>query len=121
MTELSIRSRRVLSKLPPLEEVLRGSVVVRSLRCGKPRCRCATGEGHRATYLSVTLTGGRTEQISLPPHLVPVARRWVANYRQWSKALEDASKANRQVLRKLREEKPTIRQPGVQGRSRTRR
>jgi hypothetical protein len=111
------RHPRVIANLPPLEEVLRGSVFVRILRCGKPTCRCAAGEGHRATYLSVTFPGGRTEQISLPPHLVPVARQWVANYFHWSKALEQASDANRQVLRTLREQGPPPRETGRRGRS----
>jgi hypothetical protein len=64
------RGQRVMKTLPPLEEVLRGSVFVRSLRCGKPGCHCASGEGHRVAYLSVTHPGGRTEQISLPADLV---------------------------------------------------
>ena len=81
---------------------MRGSVFVRTLRCGKPGCRCATQEGHRATYLSVTLPGGRTEQISLPPGLVPLTRRWVANYLRWWQAVERVSKINRQLLRKRR-------------------
>jgi hypothetical protein len=88
--------------LPPLEEIVRGSVFVRQVRCGKSSCRCASGKLHRATYLSATFAGGRTEQISLPPELVPVARRWVANYGQWWRAIETISAINRQVLRERR-------------------
>jgi len=117
MRKPSDRQRRLVSNLPPLEEVLRGSVFVRTLRCGKPTCRCAAGDGHRATYLSVTFPGGRTEQISLPPHLVPWARRGVANYLQWSKVLEKASEANRKDLRKLREQDTAPRGGGRRGRS----
>ena len=83
------RRRRILARLPPLEEILRGSVVVRSLRCGKPSCHCAEGEGHRATYLTVTLQGGRTEQISLPEALVPVATRGVAQYHAWWAVIDE--------------------------------
>lgn len=96
------RRRRVLQRLPPLEEVLRGSVLERSIRCGKPGCRCATDDGHPATYLSVTHPGGRTEQISLPAWLVPQAKRWVANYLSWCEAVEKISEINRQLLRDRR-------------------
>lgn len=96
------RRQRVLAALPPLEEILRGSVFVRSLRCGKAACRCASGEGHRAVYLSVTLPGGRTEQVSLPPELVRTARQWVRNYALWWRAVEELSAINRQVLRERR-------------------
>lgn len=85
--------------LPPLEEIVRGSVFARRVRCGKSSCRCARGQLHRATYLSVTFAGGRTEQISLPPELVPVA---VANYAKWWRAIETISAINRQVLRERR-------------------
>jgi len=103
MKNLTDRRRRIAKALPPFEEILRGSVVTRSLSCGKPGCRCAAGELHDATYLSVTLSGGRTEQISLPARLVPQARRWVANYVKWWKAVEKVSEVNRLLLRALRD------------------
>jgi hypothetical protein len=102
MKRLLDRRRRILRALPSLEEVVRGSVVERELRCGKPGCRCARGQLHAATYLSVTFAGGRTEQISLPANLVPLARRWVANYRAWWRAVEKISAINRQLLRARR-------------------
>lgn len=93
------RRRRLLARLPPLEEVLRGSVVERLLRCGKSGCGCASGPGHRAVYLSVTLRGGRTEQLSLPAALLPRVRRQVAAYAAWRKAVEELSALNRERLR----------------------
>jgi hypothetical protein len=104
MRRLLERRRRILEKLPPLEGVLRGSVVVRSLRCGKPSCHCAEGDGHRATYLSVTHAGGRTEQISLPADLVPIAQRGVDLYHAWWAAIEKLSAINRDLIRKQRDQ-----------------
>ena len=111
------RRRRILAKLPPVEDVLRGSVVVRSLRCGKPGCHCAEGGGHPATYLSVTHAGGRTEQISLPAELVPVARRGVAAYHAWWAALEKLSAVNRDRIRDLRRQQQAARRKRSAGRS----
>jgi hypothetical protein len=96
------RRQRAMKNLPPLEEVLRGSVFVRSLRCGKPGCHCASGEGHRVAYLSVTHPGGRTEQISLPADLVPTAEQWLSNYKAWWRAIEEMSAINRDMLRQRR-------------------
>lgn len=115
MKNLTDRRRRIAKALPPFEEILRGSVVTRSLSCGKPGCRCAAGELHDATYLSVTLSGGRTEQISLPARLVPQAKRWVANYVKWWKAVERVSEVNRLLLRELRDAPDP--QPRSRGRS----
>jgi len=102
MKHLLDRRHRVLAKLPALEDILRGSLIVRRLRCGKPGCHCADGDGHRATYLSVTLAGGRTEQISLPAALVPLVARGVANYRAWWAAIEQVSAINRDLIRQQR-------------------
>ena len=99
MKRLLDQRRRVLRALPPLEEMVRGSIVERRLRCGKPGCRCTRGGLHAATYLSATFAGGRTEQISLPADLIPLVRRWVANYGAWWKAVEKISTINRKLLR----------------------
>ncbi|MGH6631382.1 MAG: DUF6788 family protein, partial [Burkholderiales bacterium] len=82
-------------RLPPFEEIVRGSVFTRQQRCGKPTCRCTQGTPHRATYLGVSFAGGRTVQVSLPPPLVALARRWVANYQAWWRAIETVSEINR--------------------------
>jgi hypothetical protein len=122
MKRLLNRRRRVATRLPPFEEVLRGSLVVRSLRCGKPNCRCADGEGHPATYLSVTLPGGRTEQISLPSDLVPLVERQIANYHAWWNAIEEISAVNRELLRVEREKRVPRKRPArASGRGKHRR
>jgi hypothetical protein len=93
------RRTQVQARLPPFEEIVRGSVFTRQQRCGKPTCRCAQGTPHRATYLGVSVAGGRTVQVSLPPALVATARRWVANYQAWWRAIETVSEINRDLLR----------------------
>ena len=97
---LFARRRRVQARLPALEEIVRGSVFTRLLRCGKPTCRCARGALHRATYLSVSFAGGRTVQITLSPTVVATARRGVANYQAWWRAIETVSGVNRELLRR---------------------
>jgi hypothetical protein len=102
MKRLIKRRHRLLAKLPPLDELLRGSLVERSVRCGKQSCRCAGGELHRAVYLSVTHRGGRTEQISLPRELVATVRNGIAVYRRCWEILEQVSTVNRDLLRQRR-------------------
>jgi hypothetical protein len=48
----------------------------------------------------VSFAGGRTVQVSLPPALVATARRWVANYQAWWRAIETVSEINRELLRR---------------------
>jgi len=88
------------SGLPPFEEMVRGSLLTRYRRCGKPYCHCAKTQGHGpAHYLAVSFRGGKTEQIFLSEEMLPVARRYVENYQRWWATLEKVSEVNRQLLR----------------------
>ena len=118
---LLARRARVRGRLPPFEELVRGSVFTRRMRCGKPTCHCTRGVLHRATYLGVSFAGGRTRQISLPPALVATARRWVANYQAWWRAIETISAINRDLLRRRRSAPGESAGTAARGRSRRRR
>lgn len=79
---------------------MRGSLVTRYRRCGKPNCHCVGTKGHGpAHYLTVTLRGGKTEQILLSAEMLPVAEKYLENYERWWAALEKVSDVNRQLLR----------------------
>lgn len=71
------------SALPPLMEVVRGSLVEHRLRCGKPTCHWARGDGHRVWYLTVTAARGRTEPVTVPAVPVPVVHGGLQSYARW--------------------------------------
>lgn len=98
-TTILSRRGRIVRALPPLEDMVRGSLVERHLRCGKPRCRCARGEGHHVFYLVTSFGRGNTEQITIPVDLVPIVRQWIAHYGAWWDAVEEISAINRELLR----------------------
>jgi hypothetical protein len=48
------------SGLPPFAQIVRGSLVTRYRRCGKPACHCVQSRGHGpAHYRVVTLKPGK--------------------------------------------------------------
>ena len=106
MSKRSGQAKRLLERraalaagLPAFAEIVRGSLVTRYRRCGKPTCHCATTEGHGpAHYLVVTLKPGKTEQILLSAEMLPVARQFLDNYNRWWTALEKVSAVNRRLL-----------------------
>ena len=100
--ELLARRQRLITALPPLAQVLRGSFFVRYRRCGKPSCRCARGQGHRVAVVGITFRDGSTKQIALTREQEPVARAWVRNYARWWDAVERISAINRELLRRRR-------------------
>jgi uncharacterized protein DUF6788 len=94
------RRAALAAALPRFAEVVRGSLVTRYRRCGKPTCHCVTTRGHGpAHYLVVTLKPGKTEQILLSAEMLPVARQFLENYNRWWAALEQVSAVNRRLLR----------------------
>ena len=100
-TKRLLAQRQMLtSGLPSFAEIVRGSLVTRYRRCGKPTCHCARGRGHGpAHYLVVTLKPGKTEQILLSEPMLPVARQFLDNYKRWWAASEKVSAVNRRLLR----------------------
>jgi hypothetical protein len=97
---LLLRQKQIIQQLPSLSEVIRGSLIERRLRCGKPNCHCAKGEGHRTWYLTVSFARGRTEQVTVPEELLPCVKEWIKNYDRWWITLEEVSAINRELLRK---------------------
>jgi hypothetical protein len=103
LSSLALRNRREgLTKiLPPLGEILRGSLMERYLTCGHPDCKCARGERHGPVwYLSVTLDQSHRIGSTVPPEQVEQVRRWIENYHQVKERLEKISDINRELLRR---------------------
>jgi hypothetical protein len=97
----AIRARqKFLERLPLTGEILRGSLLNRTIRPHGAKCaKCASGEGHPLNVLTVTYPGGRTRQFSLRPELVPQVRRWLQNYKTIKEALEEICELNHSLLR----------------------
>jgi len=90
---------RLLARLPLTGEVLRGSLLERTIRNHARNCaKCASGEGHRLSVLTVSYPGGRTRQLSLRSEMVPLVRRWLANYQRLKAAIEAICEINHDLL-----------------------
>jgi hypothetical protein len=99
----ALRKRReaLRRQLPPLIAILRGSLITRYKRCGKPGCKCARGRGHGPKYyLSVSFPRLRPQMDYVPQEFYPQARKFLANYRRAHKILEQICEINRQLLRR---------------------
>jgi hypothetical protein len=90
---------RVLQRLPDLREIVRGSLLKRTIRHRQGCPKCAGGEGHPVWILTVGYPGGRTRQLSLRVEQVPRVRAWLRNYRKSKAVLEALCQLNQQLLR----------------------
>ena len=114
LSTLALRNRRrgLAQRLPPLAEILRGSLMERYLTCGNPHCKCAKGERHGPVwYLSVTLDQSHRKGNTLPSDQLEQVRRWIANYHEVKEHLEKISDINRELLRREKDKKKTTRGP----------
>ena len=78
------RRRQLLRQLPPLDRVLRGSLIERYKPCGKPGCKCARGPGHGPKYYLSDYYRQTTE--------------YVANYHRLRQVVDEICAINRELL-----------------------
>src|SRR5580765_7020099 len=100
-SDLKRRRRQLLRKLPPLDTVLRGSLIERYKRCGNPRCKCANGPGHGPKYyLSVSHAGKSPQMDYVPQAEHAVVSEYLDNYARVREILEEISQINHELLRR---------------------
>jgi hypothetical protein len=93
------KRRKVVATLPGPEEVLRGSLLERTIFHKKGCSRCEAGEGHRILVLTVTYPGGRNRQFSIRPEQRQLVQRWLDNYKDWKHKMEEICELNHAFLR----------------------
>jgi hypothetical protein len=95
---LLTRRRSLAARLGEVEQVLAGSLVEQTRRCGKPDCRCADGEPHGPyVYLSPRPQGrGRLRYV--PADLVAAVRARLRRGEQVQAVLAEISAINLELL-----------------------
>jgi len=98
--ERSRRSR--VAQLSHYSRLMRGTLTIRSRRCGKAGCRCARGELHVSLYL-VQSQKGKPRQIYVPKEWEDRVRRAVTDYRELQKLVEQVSELEWKRLEERKE------------------
>jgi hypothetical protein len=102
--QVAIARDKLQARLTNLGNVLRGSLLERTIHHSSGCPKCARGEGHPLWVLNVGYPGGRTRQLSLRPEQVPRVRQALDHYREVKETLEAISELNQQLLRLDRDE-----------------
>lgn len=101
LSALQQRRAFLLATLPPLHEVLHGSLITRFIRCGKPNCHCATGQGHGPHfYLSSLGPNRRTRLDYVPAAWENWVRQRLDNLHRIHAVLAELGEINRELLRR---------------------
>jgi hypothetical protein len=103
LSSTALRKRRckLVRDLPPIEQVLRGSLLETYNRCGRPNCHCVNGPGHGPKrYLAVSRPGGRLRRDYVPNAAHPQVALYLGNFRTLRKALDEICAINTELLRR---------------------
>jgi hypothetical protein len=95
---LLARRRALAGRLGEVEQVLAGSLVEQTRRCGKPGCRCADGEPHGPYAYFAPRTRGRGRLKYVPSGLVEVVRGHLRRGEQVEAVLAEISAINAELL-----------------------
>ena len=98
---LRTRRRKCIERLPPLESLLRGSVIERYKRCGNAGCHCQQGRGHGPKYyLSVSYPKSRPKMIYVPGASLGSVQESLGKYSQAGELLKKICAINLELLRR---------------------
>jgi uncharacterized protein DUF6788 len=97
--EALLQRVKLAANLPPLTEILRGSLLHRIIRHKKGCPKCAQGGGHAAWILTIGYPGKVNRQFSIRPDLVPQVKRWLQNHHKLKARLEAICELNHTFLR----------------------
>jgi hypothetical protein len=101
VTALRERRRKLARDLPPLEQLLRGSLTETYKRCGRPNCHCAGGPGHGPKrYLVISQPGGRPRRDYVPNAAHEHAAHLIDNFHKVREALNEICAINAELLRR---------------------
>jgi hypothetical protein len=109
-------ARSQIAQLITQQPFLRGSLVERGRRCGKPTCRCREGQLHRSLYLAVRHRGRRA-LLYIPRPLEETVRLWLHNGRRLHEQLDALNQLQLDQLLQRKQElsaqraKPTTDRP----------
>jgi hypothetical protein len=90
--------RALAGRVGDVEQVLAGSLVEQTRRCGKAGCRCADGEPHGPYAYFAARMRGRRRLTYVPAALVEVARSHLQRGEQIEAVLAEISAINAELL-----------------------
>lgn len=95
---LLARRRRLAARLGDVQQVLAGSVVEQTRRCGRPGCRCADGDPHGPYTYFLPRGHGRGRLRYVPAGLTDQVRKWVERGDRAQATLDQIAAINAELL-----------------------
>ena len=86
-----------LRRLQRSDPMVQGSFYLLRRKCGKPNCRCASGQLH-GTWVLTRSEEGKDRLYTVPPDQRARVRQWAAEYRRYQRARAALVKGHQHLL-----------------------
>jgi len=98
MSRFETKREAQLKQLRQVGPLVAASLCQRTVRCGNPQCRCASGAKHSSWCLTFKREG-RTRTVHVPRDLLQEVRQWVKEYHRTKLILAQISEQSVQIIR----------------------
>lgn len=95
---LKQRRAKLLETLSARIPVIDGSLAEVKATCGKPNCKCASGEKHKS-YKLIKKVQGKSKTTHIPRELVEEVKTWVAENRRLKEVMKEIASLSEQIIR----------------------
>lgn len=95
---LKKRAASLRSQMRTIGQMIKGSITIRLMKCGKASCKCVRGEGHRAICITYK-DKGKTITLYVAREHEAEALVMCANYKRMKDLLHKLSLTNIEIVR----------------------
>jgi len=102
LSPAALRKRRhqLARRLPPIEQILRGSLIETYKRCGRRHCVDGPGHGPKRYLSTISRTGERPRVGYVPNAAHAEVCEFLANFRKLREMLNEVCAINAELLRR---------------------
>lgn len=89
-----------LKKLAGAKPLIIGTVVEYEKVCGNPKCKCASGDKHKAQHLTYKDENQKTVSVYIPADMLEEVKEWTQENKRIKELLQQISDLQRDILRR---------------------
>lgn len=98
---LQRKAKSLRSQMRLIGQMIKGSIMIRAIKCGKSSCKCARGAFHRAICITYKISG-KTKTIYVDKEHEAEALLMCANYKKMKELLKQLTFTNIEIVKTSR-------------------
>lgn len=103
-SQLRQKAQNIRSRMRKLDQMIKGSINFRRIKCGKPTCKCTKGELHFCLCITYK-ENGKTKTVYVDKSRKAEALIMCANYKRMKALLKELTSVNLELVKTERRSK----------------